>query len=243
MSEDNGGAPTGVSDISAAVAAEDAQQADAITQERADSLSATEALMEAAEAPQGGSSDSSERFFDAPRLAEMLASSDGVSEDALTYTSTVLQDRLGLSEDEAKGVIYALRSGVNAQASLAEADVFQSVGGKENFASLRTWAETALSQEDKAEYNRLSEIASTTEEYKQAVDFLHAKREERHGVAPNRDSGETPPSPAIKPIRSRSELVRLMSDSRYETEPGFRAAVDQRLNEGVRLGVYDIMNK
>ena len=242
MSVEGGDAVAGVSQISSEVAAEDAAKAEQTQRDIDESLNVTEAMAKEADAPPEPMS-SEERFFDAPKLAEMLTSGEGVSAEALEYTSAVLQERLGMSDDEAKGLIYALQSGVNAQSTLTENQVFEKVGGRSEFDSLKSWAETALGAEDKAEYNRLAESASTPQEYKAAVDFLHQKREERHGVQPEREMGQTPPSPAIKPIRSRAELVRLMSDERYASEPSFREAVDRRLDEGVRTGVYDILNR
>lgn len=232
---------TGTATSSEAAASEEVERQERSVSEVDESLKATEQMVAPIESEGlSETSESAERLFDAPKLAEMISSGDGISEDALNYTSNLLQDKLGLSDAEARGILYALAEGTNASNELAEMRVFGDVGGKQGFEELRQWAATGLSAEDLATYNQLSSNAKGLDDYKSAVKFLADKRGDRVGNAPNRTSGETPSESAIKPIRSRQELTRLMGDERYETEPAFREAVDRRFEEGVRLGVYSV---
>lgn len=207
----------------------------------AETLAATEALIPTEE---GGAAPAPEaRVFDAPALAQMIESGDGISPEAMDYSSALLQDRLGLSDDEARGILFALAEGTNARNTLAENELFGTVGGKEAFGELQTWAADNLSETEIEEFNSNLANAASIEDQKSALQHLQGLREERQGVAPNRVAGEVSPEPAVKPIKSRAELVQLMSDPRYDKDPVFREAVDRRLEAGLGSDSYKTWNR
>ena len=234
MSED---IAIGSAQSSEAIQQEDSAKEVEATQAAEQTIRETEQMVEAQETTEAPS----ERSFDATLLAQKIESGEGLDENTINYTTQVLQDKLGLTEDEAKGVLVAFTQGTQAQRNLAVNEVFSEVGGQKGYEDLKTWAASALSQEDIDSFNRLASEAKTVEDSKSAIRWLQNKKTMREGLEPNRAEGGTEPSSAIKPIRSRKELMTLMSDSRYESDPAFREAVDRRLEAGVNQGVYDIV--
>lgn len=227
----------GSASSSEAIQQEDTTKEVASTQEAEQTIRETEQMVEAQETTEAPT----ERSFDATLLAQKIESGEGLDENTINYTTNMLKEKLGLTEQEAKGVLVAFTQGTQAQRGLAVQEVFSDVGGEQGYEDLKSWAATALEQEDIDTFNRLATEAKTVDESKAAVRWLQNKKTAREGLEPNRAEGGTEPSPAIKPIRSRKELMTLMSDSRYESEPAFREAVDRRLEAGVNQGVYNIV--
>ena len=213
------------------------------TNAQAESVAATEAMIGDTSIATDANSVTDARAFDAPALAQMLASTEGASPEALEYSTKYLSEKLGLSADEAGGIIYALQDGVNARNELQQMQVFEDVGGRKGFDELREWASTGLSKEALDQYNSMQENATSIDDYKALVGFLAEQRNARQGQEPERISGETPPEPRIKPITSRDEYRSLMRDPRYTSDPSFRDAVDARMEAGVNAGNYQIVNK
>ena len=208
---------------------------------RAESLAATEALMPQ-DAP-AGLDLGEQRVFDAPALAQMIQSGEGVSDDAMNYSAALLQDRLGLSQEESKGIMYALAQGTNAQRELATYQLYDSVGGESAYGDLKTWAETALAPNEIEEFNGMLNGAQSLDDQKAALQFLKNKKTQREGAEPQRLQGDTTPEPTIKPIQSRDEYMELMRDPRYDKDPSYRDAVESRLQAGIEQGVYQILRK
>ena len=231
---------TGSATSAEAVQAEDAGRAEQVSTDSAANLAATEALIPSDEpsfVPEGA------REFDAPALAKMIESGEGITPEAMDYSSALLQERLGLSDEEARGIMYAMTAGTNAAQELATYKLYDSVGGQEAFQDLKSWAESGLSADEVDEFNGMLSSAKTLEEQTAALQYLKNKRLQREGSAPNRVQGDTSPAPSIKPIKSRAEYMELMRDSRYERDPQFREAVEKRLEAGIASGEYQILRK
>ena len=106
------------------------------------------------------------------------------------------------------------------------AEIQSIAGGKEKYDTLTAWASENL---DKAQIDAFDEVVNTGS--KAAVAFavkaMQAQYEDAVGVQPDLVTGKTPRQGAK--YRSMAEVVRDMGDPRYDSDPAYRADIQQKL--------------
>lgn len=127
-------------------------------------------------------------------------------------------DKRGLSKDLIDGYI----EGVKAQTELMCNRVLTSVGGMENYTKLVKWAQGALSDEAKAEFDDVMSAMKSEAEMTAAVQKLQRTYEQTVGKPPVATiSGNEAASPGDA-FGSIEAMAAAMSDPRYSGIGGFK---------------------
>lgn len=119
-------------------------------------------------------------------------------------------------------------AGLKALAVQQETEVFNEVGGKDNFERMKGWAAESLSEQQKQAFNEAVNSDSIPR-MKQAMLALKAAYEQANGRAPKLMKGTSNATPGIQPFRSRAEMQQAMSDPRYGTDAAYRQDVVARM--------------
>ena len=114
-------------------------------------------------------------------------------------------------------------------ADLSDADVSevqQIAGGKTQYDNLTNWATNNLPADEVRAFDDVMNTGNKSA-VKFAVKALNAQYEDAVGRNPDLVTGKTP-SQGSK-YRSMAEVVRDMGDTRYDTDPAYRADIQQKL--------------
>jgi len=107
-------------------------------------------------------------------------------------------------------------------------EVYDSVGGQENYNSMVDWAADNLSDGQVDAYNRAVN-SGDMEETKFAVQGLRSMYEAQQGFEPARNlSGQSRPS--VDAYSSLAQMKADMADPRYSSDPAFRDQVASKLS-------------
>ena len=115
-------------------------------------------------------------------------------------------------------------------AELTESDINQiknSAGGDAAYSSIINWAKSNL---DQKQINAFDEVINTgsVQAIQLAVSGLKSEYDNANGVEGRMVTGKT--APQNKDVyRSQAELVRAMSDKRYDNDPAYRRDVIEKL--------------
>ena len=112
---------------------------------------------------------------------------------------------------------------------LSDADVTEVqriTGGKEGYEHMTAWMQQNLSEDDVKTFDEVMQTGNLAA-IKFAVRATNAQMEDAIGRQPDLVTGKTP-SMGTK-YRSMAEVVRDMGDARYDTDPAYRADIQQRL--------------
>ena len=103
-----------------------------------------------------------------------------------------------------------------------------SAGGEKQYANIVNWAKTNLPQD---QINAFDEVVNTgsVQAIQLAVSGLKAEYDNANGVEGRMVTGKTAPNNGDV-FRSQAELVRAMSDSRYDNDPAYRQDVIEKLD-------------
>ena len=115
-------------------------------------------------------------------------------------------------------------------ATLSEGDVeaLQGiVGGEQQYSQMMAWAQESLSEQEISMYDAVMEKGDPLSCYF-AVNALAFRFQEAQGYDGQMLTGKAPASQA-QGFRSQAELVRAMSDPRYDSDPAYRADVAAKL--------------
>lgn len=169
-----------------------------------------------------------------PKVAESV-----VKESGLDYTALAdeFQAKGGLSAEsyaklEAAGIPRAVvNSYIEGQVAIADqirAQVFESVGGEQQFATMTEWAKANWSKAEIDAFNATVDSGSV-EQIKLAVRALHNSYVAQNGTAPSYVNlgGNTQASSDV--FRSTAELITAMSDPRYQSDEAYRRDVEMKL--------------
>lgn len=102
---------------------------------------------------------------------------------------------------------------------------FDSVGGRETYEDMVSWASDTLSSREVAAFNRALETDMDTALW--AIQGLHSQYRSDVGQEPNFISGEV--SNSAGAYQSVAELTAAMSDPRYDSDPAYRQSVAAKL--------------
>ena len=100
-------------------------------------------------------------------------------------------------------------------------------GGEESYQNLMQWAGQSLPQASVAAFDNLVETGNA-EAIRLAVAGLRAEYDRSNGVDGELLTGKAP-SGTVDVFRSQAEVVRAMSDPRYDQDPAYRQDVFEKL--------------
>jgi hypothetical protein len=115
-----------------------------------------------------------------------------------------------------------------AEASIAE--VYEKVGGEDQYKSMLNWAMDQMTDNEINLYNDM--VAGTKEEMMMAINGLHARYTQSGAGATNAPlmQGETSQAASVgTSYQSREQVTQAMSDPRYKKDPAYREEVYRRL--------------
>jgi len=116
-------------------------------------------------------------------------------------------------------------AGVKAHAEQIRDEIYNEVGGEENFAAMAEWAVANLSKAELDAYNRAVE-SSDPNTVRSAVMGLAYRYQRDAGRDPRLVGGG---NGALKGFESLAQLTAAMKDPRYQTDPAYRREVEQKL--------------
>jgi hypothetical protein len=122
-----------------------------------------------------------------------------------------------------------IEEGGTETASLSDEDVSNLqgiVGGQEQYGQMMAWAQESLSEQEINMYDAVMDRGDPLACYF-AVNALAFRFQEAQGYDGQMLTGK-PPS-QVQGFRSQAELVRAMSDPRYDNDPAYRADVAAKL--------------
>jgi len=100
------------------------------------------------------------------------------------------------------------------------------VGGQEQYGQMMVWAQESLSEQEINMYDAVMERGDPLACYF-AVNALAFRFQEAQGYDGQMLTGKAPSQ--VQGFRSQAELVRAMSDPRYDNDPAYRADVAAKL--------------
>jgi hypothetical protein len=108
-----------------------------------------------------------------------------------------------------------------------------SAGGEKQYANIVNWAKTNLPED---QINAFDEVVNTgsVQAIQLAVAGLKSQYNNANGVEGRMVTGKTAPNNGDV-FRSQAELVRAMSDSRYDNDPAYRQDVIEKLDRSNNL--------
>ena len=115
-------------------------------------------------------------------------------------------------------------------AELTESDINQiknSAGGDASYSNIINWAKSNLDQKQITAFDEVINTGSV-QAIQLAVSGLKSEYDNANGIEGRMVTGKT--APQNKDVyRSQAELVRAMSDKRYDTDPAYRRDVIEKL--------------
>ena len=110
------------------------------------------------------------------------------------------------------------------------AEIKNVAGGEESYQNMVNWASNNL---DKNSINAFDEIINTgsADAIKLAVNGLKSQYEDATGKEGTLLTGKAPKETPQQGFRSQAELVRAMSDKRYDNDPAYRQDVIAKLEQ------------
>lgn len=127
-----------------------------------------------------------------------------------------------------KEVVNRYIEGVEAVQTRQVSEVYNSVGGEDNYKAMVEWASGNLSKEEVDAYDKLVTGNDVTS-VRLAAKGLWAQYVAQNGKAPKLIGGSQSVSGSVSPFRSTAEVVSAMADSRYANDPAYRRDVEKRL--------------
>lgn len=119
--------------------------------------------------------------------------------------------------------------GKRASDTARQAEVQNTVGGKDKYAAMIEWAGDSLPDNEVEAFNQIADFGSQDAK-KMAVKGLYARYlSEGGGSSVNIAKGSTSGA-TIQPFGSMAQVTTAMKDKRYQQDPSFRKAVEQRIS-------------
>ena len=122
------------------------------------------------------------------------------------------------------------RQQADVQPELTESDIKDLkglVGTEDDYQAIISWAETGVSQEEQDMFDNVIDSGNKEAAYF-AVQAMLSKYKDAVGSDGNLITGK-PPSNNSAGFRSQAEVVKAMSDSRYEQDPAYREDIKRKL--------------
>ena len=106
--------------------------------------------------------------------------------------------------------------------------IYNSVGGEQQYKTMIEWAGQNLDKQSAAAFDNIVNTG-TVDAIKFAVSGLKSQYEAANGYEGKMFTGKTAPDRGDV-FRSQAELVRAMSDSRYDSDPAYRQDIIEKLD-------------
>ena len=169
-----------------------------------------------------------------PKVAETVVKESGLDYGALSQEFATKGELTpeSYAKLEAAGIprsmVDAFIEGQVAIADQIRTQVFESVGGEQQFATMTEWAKANWSKAEIDAFNATVDSGSV-EQIKLAVRALHNSYVAQNGTAPGYVNlgGNTQASSDV--FRSTAELITAMSDPRYQSDEAYRRDVEMKL--------------
>lgn len=120
-------------------------------------------------------------------------------------------------------------AGQEARSASQASEIQETIGGEENYKAMSEWASENLDNGELDAYNSMVESGSV-EQARVAVKGLYAQFQASGGSAPALVQGSTSGESGVQPFGSAAQVTAAMRDSRYATDPAYRAQVEQRMS-------------
>ena len=147
------------------------------------------------------------------------------------YSNEILDKLNGMKPGDVAQLYLNYRSGVNSEpqdlTQEQATELQKSVGGEKEYNTMLEWASKNFDEAEISRYDKVMDSGDPDAAYF-AVQALAAKYNDGVGVEgkmltgkPAKDKGDS--------FRSQAEVVRAMSDPRYETDPAYRQDIYDKL--------------
>ena len=166
--------------------------------------------------------DASKEYFDnGNKLSpETLAKFSSLSSQDLIKAYMEVQSNPEFQQQQAAPPAEITTSQIN--------QIKNSAGGDQAYANIVNWAKTNLPED---QINAFDEVVNTgsVQAIQLAVSGLEAEYDNANGVEGRMVTGKTAPNNGDV-FRSQQELVRAMSDPRYDNDPAYRQDIIEKLD-------------
>ena len=166
--------------------------------------------------------DASKEYFDnGNKLSpETLAKFSSLSSQDLIKAYMEVQSNPAFQQQEAAPPPEITASQIN--------QIKNAAGGEKAYANIVNWAKTNLPQDQVLAFDEVVNTGSV-QAIQLAVSGLKAEYDNANGVEGRMVTGKTAPNNGDV-FRSQAELVRAMSDARYDNDPAYRQDVIEKLD-------------
>ena len=147
------------------------------------------------------------------------------------YSNEILDKLNGMKPGDVAQLYLNYRSGVDSEpqdlTQEQAADLQKSVGGEKQYNTMLQWASNNFDEAEISRYDKVMESGDPDAAYF-AVQSLAARYNDGVGVEGKMLTGK-PAKSGGDEFRSQAEVVRAMSDPRYEKDPAYRQDVYDKL--------------
>ncbi len=147
------------------------------------------------------------------------------------YSDAILDKLNGMKPGDVAQLYLNYRSGVDSQpqdlTQEQATELQKSVGGEKQYNTMLEWASKNFDESEISRYDKVMDSGDPDAAYF-AVQALAAKYNDGVGVEGKMLTGK-PAKDKADSFRSQAEVVRAMSDPRYETDPAYRNDVMQKV--------------
>lgn len=164
------------------------------------------------------------RFQDSYAKNGKLTESDYADLQKMGLPKNVVDDHIKMRQElmQLKGESRAAKQAADDKA------ILDTIGGIEEFESVKGWAAKKLSDEEKTAFNSLmngSDIAAK----KLAMSGLHARFRSENPKEPKLMGGQRAITSSVEPFETQKDFLNAVKNPRYKTEPSYRNQVERRL--------------
>tara|TARA_A100001037_G_scaffold189231_1_gene169419 strand:- start:405 stop:1196 length:792 start_codon:yes stop_codon:yes gene_type:complete len=167
--------------------------------------------------------DASKEYFD---------NGNKLSDDTLQkFSSMSSQDLIKAYLEVQSNPEYQQSVNTQPAPAITDSDINQiknSAGGEQAYANIINWSKSNLDKSAISAFDQVVETGSI-EAIKLAVSGLKAEYDAANGVEGRMVTGKAPTNSGDV-FRSQQELVRAMSDPRYDTDPAYRQDIIEKLD-------------
>ena len=147
------------------------------------------------------------------------------------YSNEILDQLNGMKPGDVAQLYLNYRAGVNTEpqdlTQEQATELQQSVGGEKEYNTMLQWAANNFDEAEISRYDKVMDSGDPDAAYF-AVQALAAKYNDGVGVEGNMLTGK-PAKAQGDNFRSQAEVVRAMSDPRYESDPAYRQDIYDKL--------------
>ena len=161
---------------------------------------------------------------------EYYANGNKLSKETMAkFSSMSTQDLINAYMEVQKSPEYQQQSAPATEITPAQVnEIKNAAGGEQAYSNIVNWAKSNVPQPQLNAFNEVVNSGSV-QAIQLAVNGLKAAYDKANGVEGKMYTGKTAPNKGDV-FRSQAELVRAMSDSRYDSDPAYRQDVIDKLD-------------